>query len=141
MYNCKTISYALSAAVTLSLCASISAQEVATHSLDAAEKVLLMETINVTSDKEIAEENLTSGDPEVDQILSLVDSLTTISDNPNEDTSNAEPNTTSSAVKVDSTSAKANSSPSKNVANDDETVGLDSAQSEALDTDSTQISE
>lgn len=85
MNNIKQISFSLCGAVALSLCASINAEEVATHSIDAAEKILLMETINVTSDKDIAAEDETSGDPEVDQILNLADSLAMMSENLDED--------------------------------------------------------
>ena len=141
MNNGNKISYVLSAAVVLSLCASISAEEVATHSLDAAEKVLLMETINVTSDKEIAEDDVISGDPEVDEILNLVDSLTTMSDNLDEESSNAESNQSSSTDTVDASSKQASSDASQKGSNTDETSGLDSNPSESSDSESKQTSE
>lgn len=141
MNNGNQISYVLSAAVVLSLCASISAEEVATHSLDAAEKVLLMETINVTSDKEIAEDDLTSGDPEVDEILNLVDSLTTMSDNLNEESSDAESNASSMSDTVDSTSKQAVSDVSEKGSNTDKTGSLDSIQSKTSDSESIQTSD
>ena len=141
MNNGNQISYVLSAAVVLSLCASISAEEVATHSLDAAEKVLLMETINVTSDKEIAEDDLTSGDPEVDEILNLVDSLTTMSDNLDEESSDAESNESSMADAVDSTSKQAVSDVSEKGSNTDKTGSLDSIQSKTSDSESIQTSD
>ena len=140
MNNDNRISYVLSAAVVLSLCASINAEEVATHSMDAAEKVLLMETINVTSDKEIAESDLTSGDPEVDEILNLVDSLTTMSDNSDEETSDAESNQSSNSDAVDSTSKEVSSDASKRGPNTDETSGLDSNPSESSDAEPTKES-
>lgn len=141
MNNGNKISYALSAAVVLSLCASISAEEVATHSLDAAEKVLLMETINVTSDKEIADDDLTSGDPEVDEILNLVDSLTTMSDNLDEESSNVESNQSSSTDTVDATSKQASSDASQKGSNTDKPSGLDSGPSETSDSKSKQTSD
>ena len=85
MKNGKQISYALCGAIAFWLCSSINAEEVATHSLSASEKILLMETINVTSNKEIAKEDMKSDDPEVDQILNLVDSVTLSSDDLNEE--------------------------------------------------------
>ncbi len=141
MNNGNQISYVLSAAVVLSLCASISAEEVATHSLDAAEKVLLMETINVTSDKEIAEDDLTSGDPEVDEILNLIDSLTTMSDNLDEESSDAESNESSMADAVDSTSEQAVSDISEKGSSTDKTSSLDVNPSQASDSESIQTSD
>lgn len=141
MNNGNQISYVLSAAVVLSLCASISAEEVATHSLDAAEKVLLMETINVTSDKEIAEDDLTSGDPEVDEILNLIDSLTTMSDNLDEESSDAESNESSMADAVDSTSEQAVSDISEKGSSTDKTSSLDVNPSQTSDSESIQTSD
>ena len=102
MNNNERISFTLCGAVALSLCASVNAKEVATHSLDASEKILLMETINVTSKKEVAKEDETSGDPEVDQVLNLVDSLTLVSDEPTEEAAVADSYDESDRDSIDS---------------------------------------
>ena len=90
MNNRTRISYALCGAVVPFLCASIYAEEIATRNMEASEKILVMETINVTSNKEIADEDETSGDPEVDQVLNLVDSVTLTSDESTDESASAE---------------------------------------------------
>lgn len=90
MNNRSQISYTLYGAMVPFLCAAVNAEEVATHSMEVSEKILLMETINVTSNKEIAEEDETSGDPEVDQILNLVNSLTLLSEESTDESALAE---------------------------------------------------
>ena len=120
MNNKQRITYALCGAVTLSLGASINAQESATQSLDASEKILLMETINVTSNKEVAEQDLASGDPEVDQILNLVDSQPLLSDNQTEELSGTETNDATAADLVDSLELEANTETNEKILETDE---------------------
>ena len=124
MNNKQRIAYALCGAVTLSLGASINAQESATQSLDASEKILLMETINVTSNKEVAEQDLASGDPEVDQILNLVDSQPLLSDllsdNQTEELSGTETNDATAADLVDSLELEANTETNEKILETDE---------------------
>ncbi len=90
MNNRTRISYTLCGAVVPFLCASIYAEESATHSMEVSEKILVMETINVTSNKEIADEDETSGDPKVDQVLNLVDSVTLTSDESTDESASVE---------------------------------------------------
>ena len=90
MNNRTRISYTLCGAVVPFLCASVSAEEVATPGMDVSDKILLMETINVTSNKEIANEDESSGDPEVDQVLNLVDSMTWSTDESTDESTSAE---------------------------------------------------
>lgn len=90
MNNRTRISYTLCGAVVPFLCASVSAEEVATPGIEVSDKILLMETINVTSNKEIADEDESSGDPEVDQVLKLVDSVTLSPDESADDSASAE---------------------------------------------------
>ena len=77
MNHSTRISYTLCGAVIPFLCAAVNAEEAATGGMEISDKILLMETINVTSNKEVAEEDENSGDPEVNQILKLVDSVPT----------------------------------------------------------------
>lgn len=130
------ISYTLCGAIAFSLCASVNAEEVATHSLDASEKVLLMETINVTSNKEIADEDLSSDDPEVDQVLSLVDSLTLLSDD-----STKEPTKSNATKATDEnsdglTADEVNIKSKKTVQNKDKLTSSDSKQTKSQTVDS-----
>lgn len=90
MNNKTRISYTLCGAVVPFLCASVSAEEVATPGMEVSDKILLMETINVTSNKEIADEDERSGDPEVDQVLKLVDSVTLSPDESADESASAE---------------------------------------------------
>lgn len=90
MNNKARISYTLCSAVIPFLCASIYAEEVATQGMEVSDKILLMETINVTSNKEIADEDESSGDPEVDEVLNLVDSLTSSSDESTDESASVE---------------------------------------------------
>lgn len=90
MNNRTRISYTLCGALVPFLCASVNAEEDAAHSMEVSDKILLMETIHVTSNKEIADEDESSGDPEVDQILNLADSLTLSSDESTDESALAE---------------------------------------------------
>lgn len=101
MNNGKQISFSLCGAITLSLCASVHAEEVSTHSLDVSDKILLMETINVTSNKEITDEDLTSSDPEVDRVLKLVDGVAMSPEDPTDQPVNEDTEKTIDADSVD----------------------------------------
>ncbi|MYD45019.1 MAG: hypothetical protein F4W92_01510 [Gammaproteobacteria bacterium] len=90
MKNRTQISYTLCGALVPFLFASVNAEEVAAHSMDVSDKILLMDTINVTSNKDIAEEDETSGDPEVDEVLNLVDSLMSLSDESTDESTSVE---------------------------------------------------
>lgn len=133
------ISYTLCGAIAFSLCAAVNAEEVATHSLDAHEKVLLMETINVTSNKEIAAEDLSSDDPEVDQVLSLVDGLALLSDELTEEQTNADTNESSNQNSVDlTTDTEERVNSKKTVQNKDKLSASDSKQTESQQLDTKQ---
>lgn len=113
MDNKARISYTLCGAVVPFLCAAVNAEEVATHSMEVSEKILLMETINVTSNKEIAKEDETSGDPEVDQVLNLLDSLTLLSEETTDESASAETDEESNSDTNEANVQSTNTEPQK----------------------------
>ena len=132
MNNKTRISYTLCGAVVPFLFASVSAEEIASHGMEVSDKVLLMETINVTSNKEIADEDENSGDPEVDQVLNLVDSVTLTSDEPTDESISAETEELSDSESDEVTVQSTNSEQNK----DELTQAvLDSADSQKIDSD------
>ncbi|MXW06550.1 MAG: hypothetical protein F4Z87_00100 [Gammaproteobacteria bacterium] len=90
MINRTRLSYTLCGALVPFLCASVNAEEDVAHSMEVSDKILLMETIHVSSNKDIADEDESSGDPEVDQILNLADSLTLSSDESTDESASVE---------------------------------------------------
>ena len=131
MNNGKQISLSLCGAISISLCASINAEEAATQSLDVSDKILLMETINVTSNKEVADEDLTSNDPEVDRVLKLVDGLALSSEDPTDQPTNEETDDKVDANSVDLKSNEENIKTKKIVENKDKLSGSDLKQNKS----------
>lgn len=125
MSNKLQLRFALASAVSFSLFASLGSSETNSSVTSVADKLRQIEVIEVTSKKEIADEDAVSNDPEIEKILELVDSVEQLKEEIHKLTDSVEPSSEDDAhTKVDHEDKESNSSKDSEI-NDSDTPNED----------------